>query len=128
MSKTGFTDWLHKEIKLQQQQRKIIMAKNLKEHQHGAVTIDQAQKKLILDLFNAGREFNEDYREGGFKYMRVWTIEQLTDLIDDMKDAFGIVPKVSEYKDDDGGSMPAHFQDHVWSNDPRAWKRKDEHG
>ena len=51
MSKTGFTDWLHKEIKLQQQQqRKIIMAKNLKEQQHGAVIIDQAQKKLILDL------------------------------------------------------------------------------
>jgi hypothetical protein len=125
MSKTGFTDWLHKEIKLQQQQRKILMAKNLKEHQHGAVTIDQAQKKLILDLFNAGREFNEDYREGGFKYMRVWTIEQLTDLIDDMKDAFGIVPKVSEYKNDDGDSMPAHFQDHVYSNNPRAWKRED---
>ena len=126
MSKTGFTDWLHKEIKLQQQQqRRILMAKNLKEHQHGAVTIDQQQKKLILDLFNAGREFNEDYREGGFKYMRVWTIEQLTDLIDDMKDAFGIVPKISEYKDDDGSVMPAHYQDHVWSNDPRAWQRKD---
>ena len=30
MSKTGFTDWLHKEIKLQQQQRKIIMAKTFK--------------------------------------------------------------------------------------------------
>jgi hypothetical protein len=90
MSKTGFTDWLHKEIKLQQQQqRKIIMAKNLKEQQHGAVIIDQAQKKLILDLFNAGREFNDDYRESGIKYMRVWTIEQLTDLIDDMKDALG---------------------------------------
>ena len=126
MSKTGFTDWLHKEIKLQQQQqRRIIMAKNIKEQQHGAVTIDQQQKKLILDLFNAGRSFNEDYREGGFKYMRVWTIEQLTDLIDDMKDAFGIVPKVSAYKNDDGEIMPAHFQDHVWSDDPRAWQRKD---
>ena len=54
MSKTGFTDWLHKEIKLQLQQRKIIMAKLLKEQQHGAIIIDQAQKKLILDLFNAG--------------------------------------------------------------------------
>ena len=88
MSKTGFTDWLHKEIKLQQQQRKIIMAKNLKEQQHGAVIIDQAQKKLILDLFNAGREFNDDYRESGIKYMRVWTIEQLTDLIDFFKNSF----------------------------------------
>ena len=125
MSKTGFTDWLHKEIKLQQQQRKIIMAKNLKEQQHGAVIIDQAQKKLILDVFNAGREFNEDYRESGLKYLRVWTVEQLTDLIDDMKDAFGIAPKLSEYKHDDGSDMPAHFQDHVWSDDPRAWKRKD---
>ena len=127
MSKTGFTDWLHKEIQLQQQQqRRILMAKNLKEHQHGAVTIDQQQKKLILDLFNAGREFNEDYREGGFKYMRVWTIEQLTDLIDDMKDAFGIVPKKSEHKDFNGEvGSPAHWTDHVWSDDPRAWHRKD---
>jgi len=125
MSKTGFTDWLYKEIKLQQQQRKIIMAKNLKEQQHGAVIIDQAQKKLILDVFNAGREFNEDYRESGLKYMRVWTIEQLTDLIDDMKDAFGIVPKISEHKHEDGSIMPAHWSDHVWSDDPRAWQRKD---
>ena len=125
MSKTGFTDWLHKEIKLQQQQRKILMAKNLKEHQHGAVTIDQEQKKLILDVFNAGREVFEDF---DLRYVSAWDLKQLEDLIDDMKDAFGIVPKVSEYKNDDGSIMPAHFQDHVWSNDPRAWKRKDEHG
>ena len=104
-------------------ERKKPMTKKI---QHkGAMIADQTQKKLILDVFNAGREFNEDYREGGFKYMRVWTIEQLTDLIDDMKDAFGIVPKISEYKDDDGSVMPAHYQDHVWSNDPRAWIRKD---
>ena len=125
MSKTGFTDWLHKEIKLQQQQRRILMAKNLKEHQHGAVTIDQEQKKLILDVFNAGREVFEDF---DLRYVSAWDLKQLEDLIDDMKDAFGIVPKVSEYKNDDGSIMPAHFQDHVWSNDPRAWKRKDEHG
>ena len=122
MSKTGFTDWLHKEIKLQQQQRKILMAKNLKEHQHGAVTIDQEQKKLILDVFNAGREVFEDF---DLRYVSAWDLKQLEDLIDDMKDAFGIAPKVSEYKNDDGDSMPAHFQDHVWSNDPRAWKRED---
>jgi hypothetical protein len=122
MSKTGFTDWLHKEIKLQQQQRRILMAKNLKEHQHGAVTIDQEQKKLILDVFNAGREVFEDF---DLRYVSAWDLKQLEDLIDDMKDAFGIVPKVSEYKNDDGDSMPAHFQDHVWSNDPRAWKRED---
>ena len=122
MSKTGFTDWLHKEIKLQQQQRKILMAKNLKEHQHGAVTIDQEQKKLILDVFNAGREVFEDF---DLRYVSAWDLKQLEDLIDDMKDAFGIVPKVSEYKNDDGDSMPAHFQDHVYSNNPRAWKRED---
>ena len=122
MSKTGFTDWLHKEIKLQQQQRRILMAKNLKEHQHGAVTIDQEQKKLILDVFNAGREVFEDF---DLRYVSAWDLKQLEDLIDDMKDAFGIVPKVSEYKNDDGDSMPAHFQDHVWSNNPRAWKRED---
>jgi len=122
MSKTGFTDWLHKEIKLQQQQRRILMAKNLKEHQHGAVTIDQEQKKLILDVFNAGREVFEDF---DLRYVSAWDLKQLEDLIDDMKDAFGIAPKVSEYKNDDGDSMPAHFQDHVYSNNPRAWKRED---
>ena len=122
MSKTGFTDWLHKEIKLQQQQRRILMAKNLKEHQHGAVTIDQEQKKLILDVFNAGREVFDDF---DIMHVSAWDLRQLQDLIDDMKDAFGIVPKVSKYKDDDGGIMPAHFQDHVYSNDPRAWKRED---
>ena len=101
------------------------MAKNIKEQQHGAVTIDQQQKKLILDLFNAGRSFNEDYREGGFKYMRVWTIEQLTDLIDDMKDAFGIVPKKSSEKDFTGEiGSPMFWADHVWSDDSRAWVNK----
>jgi hypothetical protein len=122
MSKTGFTDWVHKEIQLQQQQRKKIMAKNLKEQQHGAIVIDQAQKKLILDLFNAGREVFDEF---DLRYIRAWDLKQLEDLIDDMKDAFGIVPKISEYKHDDGSIMPSHFQDHVWSDDPRAWKRKD---
>jgi len=122
MSKTGFTDWVHKEIQLQQQQRKKIMAKNLKEQQHGAIVIDQAQKKLILDLFNAGREVFDEF---DLRYIRAWDLKQLEDLIDDMKDAFGIVPKISEYKHDDGSVMPSHFQDHVWSDDPRAWKRKD---
>jgi hypothetical protein len=122
MSKTGFTDWVHKEIQLQQQQRKKIMAKNLKEQQHGAIVIDQAQKKLILDLFNAGREVFDEF---DLRYIRAWDLKQLEDLIDDMKDAFGIVPKISEYKHDDGSIMPSHYQDHVWSDDPRAWKRKD---
>ena len=120
MSKTGFTDWVHKEIQLQQQQRKKIMAKNLKEQQHGAIVIDQAQKKLILDLFNAGREVFDEF---DLRYIRAWDLKQLEDLIDDMKDAFGIVPKISEYKHDDGSIMPSHYQDHVWSDDPRAWQR-----
>ena len=118
MSKTGFTDWVHKEIQLQQQQRKKIMAKNLKEQQHGAIVIDQEQKKLLLDLFNAGREVFDDF---DLRYVSAWDLKQLEDLIDDMKDAFGIVPKISEYKHDDGSIMPSHFQDHVWSDDPRAW-------
>ena len=120
MSKTGFTDWLYKEIQLQQQQRRNEMAKIIKHK--GAMIVDQAQKKLILDVFNAGREVFDDF---DIMHVRAWDLRQLQDLIDDMKDAFGIVPKVSKYKDDDGGIMPAHFQDHVYSNDPRAWKRED---
>ena len=123
MSKTGFTDWLHKEIKLQQQQRKILMAKNLKEQQHGAVIIDQAQKKLILDLFNAGREVFDDF---DLRFVSAWDLKQLEDLIDDMKDAFGIVPKKSSEKDFNGDiGSPMFWTDHVWSDDPRAWIRKD---
>jgi hypothetical protein len=120
MSKTGFTDWLYKEIQLQQQQRRNEMAKIIKHK--GAMIVDQAQKKLILDVFNAGREVFDDF---DLRYVSAWDLKQLEDLIDDMKDAFGIVPKVSEYKDDDGGIIPAHFQEHVWSDDPRAYKRKD---
>ena len=124
MSENKFTNWLHKELKLQQQEKEKAMARAVK--RDGAMILDEAQKKLILDLFNAGREFNEDYREGGFKYMRVWTIEQLTDLIDDMKDAFGIVPKKSSEKDFNGEiGSPMFWTDHVYSNDPRAWERKD---
>ncbi len=94
-----------------------------KKIQHkGAMITDQTQKKLILDVFNAGREVFEDF---DLRYVSAWDLKQLEDLIDDMKDAFGIVPKVSEYKNDDGDSMPAHFQDHVYSNNPRAWKRED---
>ena len=122
MSKTGFTDWLHKEIQLQHQERKKIMAKSLKEQQQSAIILLQEQKKLLLDIFNAGREVFDDF---DLRYVRAWDLKKLEDLIDDMKDAFGIVPKISEYKNDDGNIMPAHFQDHVWSDDPRAWQRKD---
>ena len=120
MSKTGFTDWLHKEIKLQQQQRRDEMARIIKHK--SAMIVDQAQKKCILDVFNAGREVFEEF---DIMHVTAWDLRQLQDLIDDMKDTFGIVPKVSEYKNDDGETMPAHFQDHVWSDDPRAWQRKD---
>ena len=101
-------------------ERKKPMTKKI---QHkGAMITDQTQKKLILDVFNAGREVFDDF---DLRYVSAWNLKQLEDLIDDMKDAFGIVPKISEYKDDDGSVMPAHYQDHVWSNDPRAWQRKD---
>ena len=123
MSENKFTNWLHKELKQQQKEKETIMAKAIKKD--GAMILDEAQKKLILDLFNAGREFSDDYKESGLKYMRVWTIEQLMDLIDDMKESFGIGPKMSEHKHEDGTIMPAHWSDHVWSDDPRAWKRED---
>tara|TARA_R100001086_G_scaffold37480_1_gene16701 strand:- start:291 stop:608 length:318 start_codon:yes stop_codon:yes gene_type:complete len=99
--------------------------KLIKAQQHNTMTLDQEQKKLLLDVFNAGREFSEDYKESGIKYMRVWTIEQLNDLIDDMRDAFGIVPTISTNKDNDGKYYPNHWSDHVWSDDHRAYKSKD---
>ena len=123
MSENKFTDWLHKELQQQQKEKETIMARAIKKD--GAMILDEAQKKHLLDLFNAGREVFDDF---DIRYVSAWDLKQLEDLIDDMKDAFGIVPEVSEYKNDDGDIMPAHFQDHVWSNDPRAWKRKDEHG
>jgi predicted AAA+ superfamily ATPase len=93
-----------------------------KKIQHkGAMIADQTQKKLILDLFNAGREVFDEF---DLRYVSAWNLKQLEDLIDDMKDAFGIVPKISEYKHDDGSVAAAHYQDHVWSDDPRAWKYK----
>ena len=101
-------------------ERKKPMTKKI---QHkGAMIADQTQKKLLLDLFNAGREVFDEF---DIRYVRAWDLKQLEDLIDDMKDAFGIAPKLSEYKHDDGSDMPAHFQDHVWSDDSRAYKRKD---
>ena len=123
MTENRFTNWLQKELKQHQKEKETMMAKAVKKN--GAMILDEAQKKHLLDLFNAGNDFNQSYRETGIKYITAWEIEKLLDLIDDMKDAFGIVPKVSEYKNDDGDIMPAHFQDHVWSDDPRAYKRKD---
>ena len=54
--------------------------------------IDEKQKKMILDLFNVGQTFSNSYREGGIKYLYVSDVENLLDLIDDMKEGFGISP------------------------------------
>ncbi len=86
------------------------------------MTLNEEQKKHLLDLFNAGREVFDEF---DIRYVRAWDLKQLEDLIDDMKDAFGIVPKLSEHKHDDGSDMPAHWSDHVWSDDHRAYKSKD---
>ena len=96
--------------------------KVMKTQQHNTMTLDQEQKKLILDIFNAGRELFDEF---DIRYVKAWDLKQLEDLIDDMKDAFGIVPKLSEHKHDDGSDMPAHWSDHVWSDDHRAYKSKD---
>ena len=82
--------------------------------------IDEKQKKMILDLFNVGQTFSNSYREGGIKYLYVSDVENLLDLIDDMKEGFGISPKVATH----GDNMPDHWTDHVWSDDPQAWKSK----
>ena len=79
------------------------------------------QKKHLLDLFNAGREVFDEF---DIRYVRSWDLKQLEDLIDDMKDIFDIVPTNSTHRDDEGKLMPAHWSDHVWSDDPRAYKQR----
>ena len=96
--------------------------KVIKTQQHNTMTLDQEQKKLILDIFNAGRELFDEF---DIRYVKAWDLKQLEDLIDDMKDAFGIAPKLSEHKHNDGSDMPSHWSDHVWSDDHRAYKSKD---
>ena len=123
MSENKFTNWLHKELKQQQKEKETIMAKAIKKD--GAMILDEAQKKHLLDLFNAGNDFSQSYRESGIKYITAWEIEKLLDLIDDMKDLYGISPTISEHVDNDGDHYPNHWSDHVWSDNPRAWKRED---
>ena len=123
MSENKFTNWLHKELKQQQKEKETIMAKAIKKD--GAMILDEAQKKHLLDIFNAGNDFSQSYRESGIKYVTAWEIEKLLDLIDDMKDLYGIAPTISEHVDNDGDHYPNHWADHVWSDDSRAWKRKD---
>jgi len=120
MSENKFTNWLHKELKQQQKEKETIMAKAIKKD--GAMILDEAQKKALLDIFNAGNDFSQSYRESGIKYITAWEIEKLLDLLDDMKDLFGISPTTSEHS---GDHYPNHWADHVWSDDSRAWKRED---
>jgi hypothetical protein len=123
MSENKFTNWLQKELKQHQKEKETMMAKAVKKN--GAMILDEAQKKHLLDLFNAGNDFNQSYRETGIKYITAWEIEKLLDLLDDMKDLYGISPKRSTDPDMHGDHYPHHWADHVWSDDPRAWKRKD---
>ena len=123
MTENKFTNWLHKELKQQQKEKETIMAKAIKKN--GAMILDEAQKKHLLDIFNAGNDFSQSYRESGIKYITAWEIEKLLDLIDDMKDLYGIAPTTSKHTDNDGDHYPNHWSDHVWSDNPRAWKRED---
>ena len=91
-----------------------------------AMDLNAKQKKALLDIFNAGNDFTNHYRESGIKYISAWEIEKLLDLIDDMKDLYGISPKRSDEPDMHGDYYPWHWADHVWSDDPQAWKRKND--
>lgn len=85
--------------------------------------IDEKQKKLLLNLFNAGRTFTESYRESGIKYIHIGDMENLLDLLDDMKEGLGISPTISENKDNNGNYYPNHWSDHVWDDDPKSWRK-----
>jgi ribosome assembly protein YihI (activator of Der GTPase) len=122
MTENKFTNWLHKELKQHQQEKEKVMAKVKEEV---AMVLNAEQKKALLDIFNAGNDFSQSYRESGIKYITAWEIEKLLDLLDDMKDLYGIAPKTSEHVDNSGNHYPSHWADHVWSDDPRAWKRED---
>jgi len=119
-----FTDWLKKEAEVYNNERKKIMKTKVKEDV--AMVLNAEQKKALLDIFNAGNDLTNSYRESGIKYMTAWEIEKLLDLIDDMKDLYGISPKRSGDPDMHGDHYPHHWSDHVWSDDPQAWKRKDD--
>jgi molecular chaperone GrpE (heat shock protein) len=119
-----FTDWLKKEAEVYNNERKKTMNKKVKTNV--SMGLNAKQKKALLDIFNAGNNFSQSYRESGIKYVTAWEIEQLLDLLDDMKDLFGISPKKSDEPDRDGDYYPYHWADHVWSDDPRAWKREND--
>ena len=112
-------DWFDFDVR--QALKDLSIRKERKKTMTKTKTIDEKQKKMILDLFNAGQTFSNSYREGGIKYLYVTDVENLLDLLDDMKEGFGISPKVAEH----GKNIPDHWSDHVWSDDPQAWKPKD---
>jgi len=118
-----FTDWLKKEAEVYNNERKKTMNKKVKTNV--GIGLNAKQKKALLDIFNAGNDFSQSYRESGIKYITAWEIEKLLDLLDDMKDLFGISPTTSEHTDNSGDHYPNHWADHVWSDDSRAWKRED---
>ena len=43
-----------------------------------------------------------------------------------MKELYGISPKISAEADREGDHYPNHWGDHVFSDDPRAWKRNND--
>ena len=118
----SFIQWIENEAKAYERRNNMAKAKTPK----AEMTLDEKQKKALLDIFNAGNSLTNSYRESGIKYITAWEIEQLLDLIDDMKDLYGISPKKSDEPDMHGDYYPWHWADHVWSDDPQAWKRKDD--
>ena len=120
MSKNSFIQWIEDEAKAYERRNNMAKATTPK----AEMTLDEKQKKGLLDIFNAGNDFLQSYRESGIKYVTAWEMEQLLDLIDDMKELYGISPKISAEADREGDHFPTHWGDHVFSDDPRAWKRK----
>ena len=85
------------------------------------ITLNEKQKKHLLDLFNAGKDVFNDFN---IKYVSAYDLHKLQDLLDDMAELYGISPIKSDTKDNSGKYYPCHYSDHVWSSDTRAWKHK----
>jgi len=85
--------------------------------------LNKEQEKHLLDLFNAGKEVFNDFN---IRYVSAYDLHKLQDLLDDMKELYGISPTTSENKDRDGEYYPNHWADHVWSDNPKAWKREND--
>ena len=81
--------------------------------------LNEEQKKHLLDLFNAGKDVFNDF---DITYVSAYDLKQLENLLEDMKELYGISPTTSEHKDNDGEYYPNHWAHHVWSDAPRAWK------